>query len=101
MKGAARVAQQYYYPTDYIEDIEPVNLLEEYHGKMWEHEEGKLLLKAMLDLGISSHNICNRTKDAIKVFIEMIDLDPFDHLHARYRLLRCYLDLGSIMIKII
>lgn len=80
MKGAARVASEFYRPPGYQEDVEAKNLLQEMDGKMWDHSEGRLLLKALLDLGISMHNITNRSKDAIKVFMEMLQMDPADHL---------------------
>lgn len=47
---------------------------------MWEHEEGQKLLRALLDLGLCLHNIGSRSKDAIKVFQETIEMDPDDHL---------------------
>jgi len=62
---------------------------------MWDHVEGRVLLRALLDLGLSLHNIGSRTKDAIKVFREAIEFDSRDPLLIRHRLLRCYLDKGD------
>jgi hypothetical protein len=64
----------------YTEDMEPVNLLEQYRGRLWEHEQGKLLLKALFDLGLALHNIENKTKQTIQVFQEILESDPEDHL---------------------
>jgi hypothetical protein len=94
-----------------VEPEEARNLLDEHkNGRMWEHEEGRKLLLAMLDLGLAMHNnggsltsseakeggrgagggvggalagsgnSGNRSKDAIKTFQEMIAMDPADHL---------------------
>lgn len=41
------------------------------------------------------HNIGNRTKEAIKIINSILEEDPNDHLLARHRLLRCYLDLAE------
>jgi hypothetical protein len=59
---------------------EPRDLLDEFHGRMWENDEGRKLLKAMLELGLALHNIGNRSKDAVRTFQEIIALDPADHL---------------------
>lgn len=60
--------------------VEARNLLIEYKGRMWEHEEGQNLLRAMLDLGLCLHNTGSRPKDAIRTFQETIEMDPEDHL---------------------
>ncbi len=84
LKGAARAAQEFYRPEGYEALPESRNLLEEYHGKMWEHEEGQKLLRAMLDLGLAFHNIGSKSKDAIRVFQESLEMDPEDHLVCAY-----------------
>jgi hypothetical protein len=84
LKGAARAAQEFYRPPGYEAMPEPRDLLEEFHGRMWDNDEGRKLLKAMLDLGLALHNIGNRSKDAVRTFQEIIALDPADHLvHVR------------------
>ncbi len=113
LKGAARVAREFYRPPDYKEDVEPVDLIDLHPGTIWNHVEGPILLKAMMELGVALHNIMNRSKDAIKVFKEMLELDSEDHLVSlflctpdgvftasqlsRHRLLRCYLDKGEAL----
>eukprot|EP01032_Pedospumella_encystans_P008345 gene8345-9918_t len=95
LKGAARVAQEFYRPPGWVAPVEARNLLIEYKGRMWEHEEGQNLLRAMLDLGLCLHNTGSRPKDAIRTFQETIEMDPEDHLLIRHRLLRCFLDSGD------
>lgn len=80
LKGAARVAREFYRPADYREEVEPVDLLEQYHGKLWSHEDGQKVLSAMMELGVAMHNSLNKGKEAIKIFQEMIELDNEDHL---------------------
>lgn len=92
LKGGARVAREYYRPPGYKEDDEPENLLDIYAGRMYEHIEGQKLMKALIDLGMGLHNKCSRTKEAIAVFKEMLQLDRTDNLLARHYLLRCYFD---------
>jgi len=95
LKGAASAAQQHYLPPNYRDLIEPKNLLMEYKGRTWDHEECRKLLRCMNDLGVAMHNIASgRTKDAMTIFKEMLQLDSKDHLLARHKLLRCYLDEG-------
>ncbi len=80
MKGAARVAQEFYRPPDYREDTEPIDLFAVHKGKVWDHEEGEKLLCALMELGVAYHNTMNKGKEAIKTFQEMMDLDKEDHL---------------------
>ena len=86
LKGGARVAQEFYRPVGYAAPVEPRNLLEEYRGRMWEHPEGRLLLLAMLDVGLALHNIGSRSKDAVKTFKEILEMDPADHV-VRWQML--------------
>lgn len=95
LKGAARVAREFYRPPDWQPDPEPVDLLEQYEGKMWAHEEGRLLLKLNLNYALGCHNVGKRTKEAIKTMKEMLRMDPADHMCARHHLLRCYLDVAA------
>jgi hypothetical protein len=72
----------------------PCDILEEYKGRLIEHVEGKKLLEAMLSLGVHLHNVGNKTKQAIKVFLEIFDHDPLDHLvsfHTSYFLVDFFL----------
>lgn len=93
LKGPARPAREFYLGKE--EEFEPVDLLDQYDGKLWEHEEGQILLRALLEYGTALHNVGNRTKDAIATFQSMQKQDPGDHLLARHRLLGCYLDLAE------
>ena len=92
LKGAARPAREFYVDPNFKEVPEAVDLLETHKGRLWEHEEGKVLLKHMLNYGVALHNIAKKTKDAIAVFEEMLVLDNHDHMLARHRLLRCFMD---------
>ena len=58
----------------------PVDILEQYPGRFYEHSEGKKLLEALLSLGIHLHNVGSKTKQAILVFMEIFEHDPLDHL---------------------
>ena len=97
LKGAARVAQEFYRPPGYKEDEEPVDLIEQFKGRLWDCHavEAQTLLHAMSDLSVALHNTKGKTKTAIGVLEQMLVLDTADHLFARHRLLRCYLDLGK------
>ena len=95
LKGAARPAREVYCPGA-DDEYEPVDLLHSLTpGKLWEHEEGRTLLRATLNLGVALHNVGNRTKEAIRTFQSMQEMDPEDHLLARHRLLGCHLDLAE------
>lgn len=95
LKGAARPAREVYCPGA-DDEFDPVDLLDSLTpGKLWEHEEGQSLLRATLNLGVALHNVGNRTKEAIRTFQSMQEMDPADHLLARHRLLGCYLDLAE------
>lgn len=77
LKGAARVALEYYRPPDFKDQVEPVDIFDLYSGRISEHTEGMKYLEAMKDLGGVLHN-GNKTKEAIQVFEEMISLDSSD-----------------------
>lgn len=83
LKGAARPALEYYQDPNYIPEPEPIDLLSQYEGKLWEHYEGQILLEKLLDYGVGLHNIGMKSKDAIKIFEKMLRNDPNDHL-VRY-----------------
>ncbi len=74
------MAREFYRPPDYQEDVEPIDLIEKLRGKIWSHEEGQKLLRAMMEQGVSLHNTLNKSREAIKVFKEMGELDTEDNL---------------------
>jgi hypothetical protein len=92
LKGPARAAREFYKDPNYMDDIPNTNLFDDFKGKLYEHEEGKVLLQLMLEYGISLYNNFNKLRDAEAVLKEMLELDETDHLRARDALLRCYLD---------
>lgn len=55
---------------------------------MWEHTEGRVLMRQLLQLAVAQHNMSQRTKEAIKVLLRMQELDKDDHL-VRYTLSAC------------
>lgn len=97
LKGAARPAQEFYRPPGWQEVVEPVDLTVTFKGRLWEHEaeECKELLRSMSELSGALHNVKGRTEDATKVLKRMLVLDEADHMFARHRLLRCYLDMAE------
>ena len=80
LKGAARPAQEFYKQPGLTDEPMPRDILQEYHGRLYEHCESKKLLEAMLMLGIHLHNVGSKTKQAIQVFNEILEHDPVDHL---------------------
>ena len=95
LKGAARPAAEYYKDPNMTKDVDPIDVFEQYKGRLWEHEEGQRLLKAMLRLSIEMHNSGLKSKDAIKTLKSMLELDKHDTIRARYHLLRVYLDMAD------
>lgn len=85
LRGAARPAQEFYRPPGWKEDEPPRNIIAEYQGRLWEHSEGQSLLRALLELGITQHNIAKRTRDAISTFTEMLSLDAADNIVSQSR----------------
>ena len=47
LKGAARPAREFYRDPNGQDEVEPVDLLQKYAGRISEHEEGAKLLAAM------------------------------------------------------
>jgi hypothetical protein len=85
LKGAARPARQFYRPPGFEgtvegEGEEPVDLILQFEGKMWDHSEGQKLLQLKLDLAVGLHNVTHRTKEAVFVMAELQSMDPSDHL---------------------
>jgi len=82
---------------DYCEETDDDyhNIFEKYKGNLWGHKEGQKYLQTQLELAVALHNIGNRTKEAIKIINSVLEDDPSDHLLARHRLLRCFLDLAE------
>jgi hypothetical protein len=98
LKGAARPAQEFYRPPGWQEDVPEVDMLALHRGRLWDDcpsPEGRLLLRAMSDLSVALHSSAGKTRAAIDVLTQMLELDGGDALCARHRLLRCYLDLGE------
>ena len=69
LKGAARPAQEFYKQPGLTDEPMPRDILQEYHGRLYEHCESKKLLEAMLMLGIHLHNVGSKTKQAIQAFL--------------------------------
>lgn len=80
LKGAARPALEHYSDPNYEPEPEPIDLLGEYEGRLWEHKEGQILLERLLEYGIGLHNIGQKSKEAIKIFERMLQNDSEDHL---------------------
>ena len=92
LKGAARVASEHYKDPDYNPPPEPVNLLEQLgcessynsstvsKGMLYSHPEGRVLLSHMMEHATYLHNKMNHTKDAVKIFQEMLRFDSEDNL---------------------
>jgi hypothetical protein len=80
LKGAARPAQEFYRPVGWEPEPEPQNLLDDYHGRMHEIEDGRLLLSEMLALGVAMYNLKNRKKDTIKLFKQIMEYDVTDSM---------------------
>ena len=78
LKGAARAAQEFYRPPGYEEETEPIDLFTVYKERLSENELGMELLADMLTLGITMHNLKSKSRDAIKVFRQMISWDKAD-----------------------
>lgn len=100
LKGAARVAREYYKPpgdTSVPGDDEARNLFDEFAGKIWDapDREGEILIEKMILYAAALHNVTSQTNHAIKVFYEILDYDPEDHLNAKQRILRCYMDVAD------
>jgi len=80
LKGAARPAQDYYRPPNYEPPVQPIDVFVVYRDRLFEHEEGRQYLVALRDLGITLHNLGNKTRDAITIFLKLLEVDPLDHL---------------------
>lgn len=79
LKGAARAAQEHYRPPGYRSPVDPVNLFEKLKHDLWTHPAGNTYLQTMRELGLAYHNIGGKTRDASKIFEEILGLDPDDH----------------------
>ena len=98
LKGAALPAQEFYRPLGYEEPTAAVDLLTQLgEGRLWEHEEGRALLRLLRDLGLALNNVGHKTRQAITIFSEMLQYDTQDNLRARHQLLRCHLDRGDAL----
>ena len=95
LKGSARPAREHYKDPNYFDDIPNTNLLVDFAGRIYEHEEGKILLQYMHEYGVSLYNNFQKSREAESVFKEMLSLDKEDHYRAKDTLLRCYLDCAK------
>ena len=85
LKGAARPARDFYVDPNYQPEPEPINLFDLYSNSIWEHLEGQIYLKMLLEYGIALHNVAQKTKEAIKTFEKILSFDPSDHLVRRVK----------------
>lgn len=98
LKGAAIPAQEFYRPPGYEAPTIAIDLLTQLgDGHLWEHEEGRVLLQLLRDLGLALNNVGHKTRQAIATFSEMLQYDKDDNLRARHHLLRCHLDRGDAL----
>lgn len=89
LKGAARVAAQFYKDPNAAPEVKPVDVFVSHAGKMSEHPQGKLFLAHMAELGIFLHDT-KKCKSAVKIFEEMLELEPRDVEAIRPVLLDSY-----------
>jgi len=95
LKGAARAAQSHYMDPN-LKPVPPtVDLFKQHPNRIWDHDEGKVLLRHMYDLGGRLHNMAEKSDRAVRVFEECLVLDKGDRVCARYNLLRIHLDMGE------
>ena len=80
LKGAARAAREFYEDPKMIRIPANQNIFELLPGNIYSHDEGKLLLDAMMRLGTSLHTLLSKTKESINVFEEMLELDIEDNI---------------------
>jgi hypothetical protein len=78
LKGAARPALEVYAPKS--EPKERKDLLAENRGKLWEVPDGKEYLTAMSEYATALNNLMNKSREAVAVFEEMLELDLEDHM---------------------
>jgi hypothetical protein len=78
LKGAARPALEVYAPKS--EPKERKNLLAENRGKLWEVPDGKEYLTAMSEYATALNNLMNKSREAVAIFEEMLELDLEDHM---------------------
>jgi len=91
LKGAARAASEHYQDPNYIPPTEAINLFSQLGchdsetsskppGDLYSHPEGRVLLRYMIEYGTFLHNKMEKTRDAIRVFNDMLRYDKNDHL---------------------
>jgi hypothetical protein len=93
LKGAARAAQEHYQDPNYVPPTEAINLFRQLGceesissdadvpaGNLYSHPEGRVLLRYMIEYGTFLHNKMEKTRDAVKVFQEILRYDKDDHL---------------------
>jgi hypothetical protein len=85
LKGAAKPAQEYYAPK--VEEPEKKDLLLDYHHRLFEIPEGENYLVALFEYATALHNLTNKSKEALAIFEEMLELDHQDNMVLFYLLL--------------
>lgn len=98
LKGAARAAMSTYQDPNYVPPTEAVNLFHQLGcklpepagskdkddvappGNLYSHPEGRVLLRYMIEYGTFLHNKMENTREAVKVFNELLSYDKQDHL---------------------
>jgi hypothetical protein len=78
LKGAAKPAQEYYAPK--VEEPEKKDLLQDYHHRLFEIPEGENYLVALFEYATALHNLTNKSKEALAIFEEMLELDHQDNM---------------------
>lgn len=71
------MASQFYKDPKAVPEVAPVDILAQYKGSLATHPQGRLLLAHMAELGCFL-NSTSKCKSAIKVFNEMLELEPKD-----------------------
>ena len=83
MKGAARVASEYYPDPQAAPEIVSRDIFKEKMGALADDPEGLVLLQYMKQLGTTLQAL-SKTKQAIRVFSDMLQYDLKDTLARSY-----------------
>jgi hypothetical protein len=73
--------------------------LVEYNNHLWDIPEGQEYLTALFEYATALHNLTNKSRDAITIFEEMLDLDREDHMVKGCFRLFLFLMLASVESK--
>lgn len=80
LKGAARVAMEYYAPPSTKVLLDETDLFETKHGIFYSFLKGLEYLQALKDYAIYVRDVMHKVKDSIQVFEQMLQLDVTDKL---------------------